>query len=232
MEIHLSAEEILRFQGFNVTNTLILAVVITLAFLFFSKKITSHLKLIPSRWQNLFEVFIEKIFDLMDSVLENKEKTRKFFPLVATIFIFVIFSNWLGILPGLGSIFLRAPSSDLNFTLAIAISAVIGIQIFSIISIGFIKYTKRFINFSSPINFFVGILELVSEAAKIISFSFRLFGNIFAGEVLLIVMYFLTPYILPLPFMVLEVFVGFIQALVFSMLTLVFLKIATLETGH
>lgn len=201
MEIHLSAEKILGFQGFNITNTLILAVVITLVFFFLSKKITSRLKLIPSRWQGFFEVFIEKILDFMNAVLENKEKTRKFFPLVATIFIFVIFSNWLEILPGLGSIFLRAPSSDLNFTLAIAISAVLGIQIFGIASIGFIKYTKRFINFSSPINFFVGILELVSEVAKIISFSFRLFGNIFAGEVLLIVVYFLAPYIVPLPFM-------------------------------
>ena len=127
---------------------------------------------------------------------------------------------------------MRSPSSDLNFTLAIAISAVIGIQVFSITSIGLIKYIKRFINFSGPINFFVGILELVSEAAKIVSFSFRLFGNIFAGEVLLIVMYFLAPYIIPLPFMILEIFVGFIQALVFSMLTLVFLKIGTAETEH
>ena len=168
----------------------------------------------------------------MENVMENKEKARKFFPLIATIFIFIILSNWLEVLPGLGSIFLRSPSSDLNFTLAIAISSVISIQIFGIMSIGFIKYAKRFMNFSSPINFFVGLLELIGEAAKIVSFSFRLFGNIFAGEVLLIVVYFLAPYVLPLPFMFLEIFVGFIQALVFSMLTLVFLKIATAEAGH
>ncbi|OGZ35615.1 MAG: ATP synthase F0 subunit A [Candidatus Portnoybacteria bacterium RIFCSPLOWO2_01_FULL_43_11] len=232
MEIHLSAEEIFGLKNFNITNTLILSFVITLGFLFFSKIISSRLKLVPLRWQNFFEALIETILNFMESVLEDKKKARKFFPLVATIFIFVILSNWLEVLPGLGSIFLRSPSSDLNFTLAIAISAVISIQVFGILSIGFIKYGKRFINFSSPINFFVGILEIISEAAKIISFSFRLFGNIFAGEVLLIVVYFLAPYILPLPFMFLEIFVGFIQALVFSMLTLVFLKIATVEVEH
>lgn len=232
MEIHLSAEEIFGLRDFNITNTLILSFVITLAFLFLSKKISSRLKLVPGRLQNFFEALIETILNFMENVLEDKKKARRFFPLVATIFVFVILSNWLEVLPGLGSIFVRSPSSDLNFTLAIAISAVISIQVFGIAGIGFIKYAKRFINFSSPINFFVGILEIISEVAKIISFSFRLFGNIFAGEVLLIVVYFLVPYILPLPFMFLEIFVGFIQALVFAMLTLVFLKIATLETGH
>ena len=232
MEIHLAPEEIFKAGDFNITNTLIVSMAFLLLFFILSKKTSSNLKLVPGRLQNFFESLIEVIFNFMDGVLEDRGKTKKFFPLVATIFIFVIVSNWLEILPGLGSILVRSPSSDLNFTLAIAISAVIGIQVFSITSIGLIKYIKRFINFSGPINFFVGILELVSEAAKIVSFSFRLFGNIFAGEVLLIVMYFLAPYIIPLPFMILEIFVGFIQALVFSMLTLVFLKIGTAETEH
>jgi F-type H+-transporting ATPase subunit a len=91
------------------------------------------------------------------------------------------------------------------------------------------KYLGKFFNFSSPIDFFVGILELISEISKLISFSFRLFGNVFAGEVLLMVMMFLVPYILPLPFFMLEIFVGLIQALVFTTLTLVFLKMATEE---
>ncbi|OGZ32219.1 MAG: ATP synthase F0 subunit A [Candidatus Portnoybacteria bacterium RBG_13_40_8] len=232
MEIHLSPEKLLNFQNLEITNTFIISLMMVLTLLFFSRALSSRLKLVPLRWQNFFEVLIEKILSFMENVMENKEKARKFFPLIATIFIFIILSNWLEVLPGLGSIFLRSPSSDLNFTLAIAISSVISIQIFGIMSIGFIKYAKRFMNFSSPINFFVGLLELIGEAAKIVSFSFRLFGNIFAGEVLLIVVYFLAPYVLPLPFMFLEIFVGFIQALVFSMLTLVFLKIATAEAGH
>jgi len=101
--------------------------------------------------------------------------------------------------------------------------------IFGIIGIGFFKHAGKFISFKGPIEFFVGLLELVSEVAKMISFSFRLFGNIFAGEVLLTVVLFLVPYLVPLPFLFLEIFVGFVQALVFSMLTLVFLKMAVSE---
>ena len=100
---------------------------------------------------------------------------------------------------------------------------------FGIASIGVAKHFKKFINFSGPVNFYVGILELISEVSKMISFSFRLFGNIFAGEVLLIVMLTLAPYVVPIPFLFLELFVGFVQALVFAMLTLVFLKAATVE---
>ena len=93
-------------------------------------------------------------------------------------------------------------------------------------------YGKRFLNFSNPIFFFLGLLELISEVSKIISFAFRLFGNIFAGEVLLAVMAFLMPFIVPLPFITMELFVGFIQALVFSMLTAVFLTVAVAHGEH
>ncbi|HEX7018140.1 MAG TPA: F0F1 ATP synthase subunit A, partial [Patescibacteria group bacterium] len=124
---------------------------------------------------------------------------------------------------------LRAGTADLNTTLALALISVFMTQI-----IGFqyqqFGYFTKFFNFSSPIMFFVGILELVSEFAKIISFAFRLFGNIFAGEVLLAVISFLVPLLVPMPFYGLEVFVGFIQALVFAMLSLVFFNMAT--QGH
>lgn len=118
-------------------------------------------------------------------------------------------------------------------TLALAIISVMAAQILGIAAIGVGKYAGKF--FVSPLHkpyvvgTFVGVLELVSEVAKLISFSFRLFGNIFAGEVLLMVMLFLVPYLVPLPFLFLELFVGFVQALVFSMLTLVFLKMAATE---
>lgn len=112
-------------------------------------------------------------------------------------------------------------------TIALALISVLACQFFGIVACGFFKYVGKFINFKNPITFFVGILELISEVAKLISFSFRLFGNIFAGEVLLVVIAFLIPFVVPLPFMILELFVGFVQALVFAMLTLVFLKMAT-----
>lgn len=120
----------------------------------------------------------------------------------------------------------RPGTADINGTLALALISVIATQIIGVQFQG-LSYFKKFINFSNPINFFVGLLETISEFAKIISFAFRLFGNIFAGEVLLVVISFLTFVVIPMPVYGLEIFVGFIQALVFSMLTLVFFNMAT-----
>jgi F-type H+-transporting ATPase subunit a len=125
--------------------------------------------------------------------------------------------------------YLRAGTADLNTTIALALISVALTQIYGF-SFQKFKYFGKFINFSNPMNFFVGLLELVLEAAKIMSFAFRLFGNVFAGEVLLAVMMFLIPLVVPMPFYGLEIFVGFIQALVFSMLSLVFFNMATI--GH
>ena len=105
-------------------------------------------------------------------------------------------------------------------------------NLLAIIAIGARAHVSKFLNFKSPIDFFVGLLELISEFAKMVSFSFRLYGNIFAGEVLLVIVGFLVPYLAPLPFLFLEIFVGFIQAFVFAMLTLVFVAVATAEHGH
>ena len=219
MKIHLAPEKIFAFGSVTFTNTFILSVLIIIALFFISKLITSRLSLIPKRLQGFVEAIIEGILNFMETVLGDRKQVLKFFPLTATIFIFILFSNWFEILPGLGSIFVRSPSSDLNFTIALAVVSVTAIQYYGIRQAGFFKYGKKFIN-------------LISEMAKVVSFSFRLFGNIFAGEALLIVVYYLVPYAAPLPFLFLEIFVGFVQALVFSMLTLVFLKIATAEGGH
>jgi len=233
--ISLKAEPIFHIGSFAVTNSLILATLILVLFsgiaIFARKKI----KIIPGKLQNIFEFFLEFILDMMDSVLGDRHKSEKYLPLIATIFIFVMFSNWFGLLPGVGSIMfhgeetaplLRAPSADLNFTLALAVVTVLTVNLLGAFAIGAFRYAGKFFNFSNPINFFVGIIELVSEGARMISFSFRLFGNIFAGEVLLAIVGFLAPYFVPLPFLFLEVFVGAIQALIFSMLALVFIAIA------
>jgi len=215
-----------------------------------SYMLKSRVRLIPRGFQNVIEAVLEALLNLADSVTQDRRQSKKFFPLVVTIFIFVILSNWVEIVPGLGTIgiwekhhgeevlipFIRSGSADLNFTLALAIVSVMSAQILGIAAIGFGKYAGKFFvsPFAKPyfVGTFVGILELISEAAKLISFSFRLFGNIFAGEVLLMVMLFLVPYFVPLPFLFLELFVGFVQALVFSMLTLVFLKMAVTEAAH
>lgn len=226
------------------TNTLLMtwvAMCVLVGFGFFASR---KLESVPRGAQNFVEAFIETALDFIEPILGSRKDAVKFFPIVITFFLLIIISNWLEVLPGLGSIgvfkeieagghhsmvlfsFLRSPSSDLNFTLSLAIISVIFTQIAGIGAIGLLKYGSRYISIKSPVDFFVGLLELISETAKLISFSFRLFGNIFAGEVLLIVVGALVPAIVPLPFLALELFVGFVQALVFSMLTLVFLKIA------
>ena len=243
MNISLAAEPLFIFGNFVVTNTLLMSWLIVIFLVVIALVLKSRLTVVPRGLQNVTEMIFEGAINFMASVTQSREKALRFFPLVMTIFIFVILSNWLEIVPGLGSVgiyeihegrpvlvpFIRSASADLNFTLAIAISSVLGTQIFGIAALGFFKYAKKFINFSNPLLFFVGLLELISEIAKMVSFSFRLFGNIFAGEVLLLVVGFLVPYLVPLPFLFLEIFVGFIQALVFAMLTLVFLLMAVSE---
>jgi F-type H+-transporting ATPase subunit a len=128
----------------------------------------------------------------------------------------------------------RGASADLNTTLALALISVFMTQVYSIQSLGLKKSLHRFFRnpFKNFIMAFVGILELIAEFAKIISFTFRLFGNIFAGEVLLIVMLTLTKFVVPAVFLSLEVFVGLVQALIFSLLTLFFIKIAVTAEEH
>lgn len=276
--VSLAAEKITSIFGFSITNSL-LATWLVMGILFlFTWAATRKISLIPSGAQMLAEVIIGGLYDFFEQV--TGDNVKKFFPLVASLFLFIIVSNWMGLLPGVGTIglhrtheeittetsttsttesqatvlphgepieeevvhgqttevtefvpVLRAATADLNTTVALALISVFAIQYFGYRELGF-HYTSRFIVLNNPIMFAVGILELVSEIAKVISFGFRLFGNIFAGEVLLTVIAFLIPFIAPLPFLAMELFVGMIQALVFSMLTAVFAQIAVSHGEH
>lgn len=239
--IEIAAEKLFEIMGLPITNTLIMGWVVVALLAILGVLIFRKTAIIPKGLQNIFEILIESLLGLMESVFSSREKAEKYLPLIATIFIFILLANWLGILPGVGSLgffeekgeekifvpFLRSPASDLNFTLALALIAVFMVNILGVTAIGFFKHFSRFLSFKGPIDFFVGVLEFISEIAKMISFSFRLFGNVFAGEVLLIITGFLAPFLVPVPFLLLEIFVGFIQALVFAMLTTVFISIAT-----
>jgi F-type H+-transporting ATPase subunit a len=241
-QISIRAEEIFRIGGFPVTNSLALSAAVFLFLAVMAVVFRRKVALVPRGFQNLIEVLVDGALDLMDSVLGDRKKSEKYLPFVLTVFLFVMVSNWFGLIPGVGSLmirtgegtvpFFRSPAADLNFTLSLALIAVTLVNVFGVAAIGFKARAKTFFNFSGPIEFFVGILELVSEFAKIVSFSFRLFGNVFAGEVLLTIMSFLVPYAAPLPFLFLEIFVGFIQAFIFGMLTLVFIAMATVEHGE
>jgi F-type H+-transporting ATPase subunit a len=149
------------------------------------------------------------------------------------MFFFVLFANLFAFLPGAGAVkygdatLFRSVMADYSIVLMLTMVTVITVQIVAIITNGPFGYLKKFINFSSPLNFVLGLMEIVSELAKILSLSFRLFGNIFAGEVLGAVMLFLMPYFLPLPFMFLGLLSAVIQAFVFSLLTTIFITMAS-----
>jgi len=250
MEISLAAEPLFKIGSFSVTNSLMMSWIVLALLAAIGIKIKRGLSVIPKGLQNVMEYVFEMLLGMIEGVTGDREQAKKFFPVIVTIFLFVILCNWIGLLPGMGTVgiheelhgkevlvpFIRAGSADLNFTLAIAVISVFCTQFFGIAAIGFFKYAGKFLvsPFKKPffIGTFVGFLELVSEITKLISFSFRLFGNIFAGEILLMVMLSLVPWLVPLPFLLLEIFVGFVQALVFSMLTLVFMKMATVAHGE
>lgn len=241
-EISLKAQQLFTLGNYSVTNGLLLTFVVSIILIFFAFIINRRVNIVPGKLQSAAEMGVESLLNLMESTLGSAQKAQKYFPLVATIFIFILTSNLLGIFPGVGSLTMerggaevplfRSPAADLNFTLAFAVISVILTNIIGMASVGVFKHLGKFFNFSSPINFFIGILELISEAAKIISLSFRLFGNVFAGEVLLTIIFFLAPYFIPLPFMFLEIFVGMIQAFIFAMITLVSIALHTAEHEH
>ncbi len=241
IHISLAAEKISQIGGIPVTNSMISSLVVTGAIALIAILIRPTRTAVPKGIANAWEALIEGLLTVSQQVLGQRAQAIRYFPLVATIFIFVIFNNYFGLLPGVGSILVngqdsrsalfRAGTADLNTTLAIALISVLATQYYGMLELGFFNHWKKYFNFSNPILFFVGLLEFISELTKMVSFSFRLFGNIFAGEVLLVSIGAIVPLVAPVPFYGLELFVGFIQATVFGMLTLVFLKIATAHDG-
>jgi len=241
LHISVAAEEVARLGGIKITNSLLTGLLVLLTLIIFAFLVNSKKEKKDRGLFMIVESIIEGFYNFFENIAQDK--AEKLFPLLFTFFIYIIIGNWIGLFPGIGSIgfyeeighgeifvpLFRGPNADLNTTIALALISVGITQYLSIKTLGIKSYISRFINLTNPIKFFVGLLELISEFAKILSFSFRLFGNIFAGEVLLAVMVFLVPVLVPVPFLILEVFVGFIQALVFTMLTTIFIVVATEE---
>ncbi|KKQ24034.1 MAG: ATP synthase subunit a [Candidatus Roizmanbacteria bacterium GW2011_GWC2_37_13] len=242
--ISIKPEIVFHILDFPVTNSLLLSTIVVFVFFLIALKYKREsFNVRKSSFYYFFQFILKSIYSLFESVLG--EKTKYFFPLLFSFFMFIILQNWFGLLPGIGSILVkvqehgeeifiplfRGGNADLNTTFVLALTSVIMIQVFGIKFLGFKDYLKKFVNLTNPLNFFLGFLEIISEFSKVLSFSFRLFGNIFAGEVLLTIVAFLVPILASFPFIILEVFVGFIQALVFSMLTAVFIS-GAIATHH
>ncbi|MBI4094021.1 F0F1 ATP synthase subunit A [Candidatus Kaiserbacteria bacterium] len=243
IHVAIAAEKLGEFFGIPITNTLVtswvvLAILIGLAFL-----VRGRLSMIPGRLQTLLEEAIIFVYDYVAETLGSKDMARKFFPLLMTIFLFIFIGNMLHFIPGVGSIgffhgdefeaLLRAPSTDLTVPLMLALVSFFVIEFTGIAAIGIWKYGSKFIQnpLTNPMGFAIGLIELIGELVRVVSLSFRLFGNILAGEVIIAVAVYFAPYLAPVPLMLFEIFVGFLQAAIFALLTLFFIKLA-IEEPH
>ncbi|MDO8498413.1 MAG: F0F1 ATP synthase subunit A [bacterium] len=243
MEIQLAAETIGHLGPIPLTNSMLVTFVTTILLSAVAIFATRSVQVVPAGLQNVFEFAIEAVYDLTEDLAHSKAKV--FFPLIMTFFLFIITANWLGLLPGFGTIgfneihkgkqvfvpLLRSINADLNTTLALALISVIATHILAVRYLGILDYFKKWFNLN-PIFLFVGLLELVGEFTKIVSLSFRLFGNIFAGEIVLATIAGIFAFVVPLPFYFLEIIVGFVQAAVFMMLTLTFMVLLSEKQGE
>ncbi len=255
----LYAEPIAHFGSFPITNALVTSWMAVFVIILISLFIRIKLKQVPGKFQAFIEMLIDGAFSLGDQITGDRKITTKVFPIAISVFFFILINNWLGIMPfmafgvvehGTFIPFLRSGTADVNTTIALAVVAVIGANFFGIFSIGAWKMLNKYLNLKvlgsiftkarkdpviilvAPITFAVGLIEIVGEGAKIASLSLRLFGNIFAGEVLLASMGAMVAYFVPIPFLFLEVFVGMIQAFIFSILTMVYFTIAAQDHDH
>jgi F-type H+-transporting ATPase subunit a len=265
-EIILSAEPIFKIGEFTATNSWLNSIIAVFILVVFSLAIGKKAKLVPRGLQNFFEIILEIALGFSDTITGNRKNSEKLLPFVLSLFLFILVNNWLGIIPGVGTIgfveqtlaseekvfipLFRGGTADLNTTLALAFFAISFTHILGIFTIGFWRHINKYLNFQglvdivknfkkdkmiafvNPIKFFVGALEILTEAAKVASLSLRLFGNIFAGEVLLTSMMAIFAYALPIPFLFLEVLVGIVQALIFSILVLVFASMSMQAEEH
>lgn len=240
LHIALAAERLGSVFGVPITNSLVTAWVVIVMLILAAFFIGRSVKMVPGKVQSAFELLFEFVLGYMTETLGTRRLAERFFPLIATIFLFIFTANMLDYFPLIGSLgfthgtefipLFRPVNTDLNMTLALAIIVFLTIEISGILALGFLKYGSKFVNFKTgAMGLVVGLLEIIGNLARLVSFSFRLFGNIFAGEVLIAVVSSFFPYLLPVPLMLFETFVGLLQAAIFALLTLVFIKLAIME---
>jgi F-type H+-transporting ATPase subunit a len=224
---------------FRITNSLLDTFLVDGILIALVVAVNKKIAVIPGKLQNLIEMAVEAFYEITESVAGAN--ASQIFPYLMTFFLFILIANWTGLIPGISVIglkeghniipFLRPATSDLNTTLGLALVSLVATHFMSIRTTGIKDYLGRYFSLN-PLNLYIGILELIGEVTKIVSLSFRLFGNIFAGEVVLGTVSTIFAVLFPLPFMMLEVVVGLVQALVFAMLTMAFMAVLTTPHHH
>lgn len=228
--INIAPPVLFTIAGFAVTNTFFMSIVVTLFLLLMARLATRRMQTVPTGVQFWAEVMIDIVYNFLNSITKDERVTKKMFALIMTLFLFILFGNLLAYVPGLsaisyqGTAIHRTVTSDYSLVLVLTLISFFVSQATLLATGGVWTFVKKFINFSGawkdkPINLFLGVMDLIGEVAKIVSLSFRLFGNMFAGEVLSAVIASLVPFVLPLPFAILGLLTTFVQPAVFSLLT-------------
>ncbi len=251
-ELPLYAVPVFKVMGLPVTNSMIVTWVVALALILFARRATRQLKDVPEGAQNFWEWLVESLYEFLEGIV-GSDLVKKTFWFFATIFIFILFTNWFGLLPGVGTVgwnveladgakefrpFFRGANADLNMTFAMSMVFFVMWTVWSLQSNGLKGFLHHIFGAKGDtagalkllmvvIFFLVGFIEIISILFRPVSLSFRLFGNVYAGENMLESMANLVPGLLPsvlipIPFYFLEVLVGLVQAMVFMLLTAVF----------
>lgn len=260
--VPLKAAPLYQIGSFTITNSMVVTWIVAILIIVAAQAATRNIKAVPTGAQNFWEWMVQSLYEFLESVI-GSELVKKTFWFFATIFIFILFLNWFGLIPGVGSIgwghhaangefivdrpLLRGANADLNLTGAMACTFFVLWVVWALQANGFGGFLKHLFGAKGEskgfmalvmalIFFMVGLLEIVSILFRPISLSFRLYGNVYAGETMLETMSHIVPWLgwlIPIPFYFMEILVGIVQALVFMLLTAVFLLlIAQHEPGH
>jgi len=244
-EVSLPSHNLFEIGSFHVTNSVLAAFLCTAIIIVLILLARRKAGIIPTKMQSVFEAIITFFLSSLEDAFGTKERARKYLPLFLTFILLIAVANQFSIIPLVmniklegGAALFRVPTSDWSMTIALAIVAIVGSHILAL-SIKPFKHLGHYFRFqyiwkirkvtdalNALLEIFIGILEVIGEFAKIISLSARLFGNIFAGEVMVVMIGAIasfTQFLFPMPFIGLGIFVGFVQAYVFTLLTMQFM---------
>lgn len=245
--ISIQPEIIFSIGGFGIANSTLMIFVMMLGFFFLGRYMTRTFKIIPGKFQLMMEFLYTGVMDLVIQITNNEKHAKKIFPIIGTILIYFALANVISIIPGLtditynGVALLRTPTSDFNTAFGVSLATVLVLNMVSIREWGIFGYLGNFFNFKGiylgfkkslmdgfigMVEFFVGVLNIIGELAKVISLTFRLFGNIYAGQVLAIIIMGAFAYVLPTVWSVMSNFTGLLQGFVFAALVAVYYTLA------
>ncbi|MFT6361084.1 MAG: F-type H+-transporting ATPase subunit a [Candidatus Paceibacteria bacterium] len=233
--------------GFPIAASTFMIFLIILIFIVLAVVVRKTFKLIPTKFQTIMEFLYEGMIDMLDEVTADKKRSQAIFPVIGSMFIYLLVANLLGLVPGISELMLngnqlfQTPTADFNTTFGLALGAVIIINIISIKEWGLVAFLEKFFKFRdvfrgfrkgmgegaiSLVDLFVGVLDIVGEIAKVISLSIRLFANMYAGQILMIILMGAFAYILPGVWYGMNIFVGALQAMVFAVLVAAYYMLA------